>query len=283
MFTVVMAERGRNTRGYGVMPGWFAGVAGTFVLSMVSAYAFLRLRCRGAGYPFSRRAKWWAVSVILLTAILATGVSLAVVAVTDQVRAAFLSLVIPSGLWIGQGSTQDGRRRSTAWLRPLVACLTFPLAQLDDRMGGDLQDWCDARLEAASGTPQRVADAARYYHNQVATRLRNSQGREQLHRWRESIEHKASIVRLISLDTTPARLHAALQWHPSTRDSGRHAADNLSCLADRLESEAQNELYLFLAQVYRLGFRKLLIYPLRPPAPVRARRPPLADRNATAE
>jgi hypothetical protein len=265
------------------MPGWLAGVAGTFLLSLLSACAFLRLRCRGSGNPFSRRAKWWAMTVIALTAIVSTGVSVAAVLVSDHARAAVLGLVIPSGLWIGQGSTQDGRRRSTAWLRPLVACLTFPLAQLYDRLGGDLQDWCDARLEAASGTPQRVADAARYYHNQVATRLRNSQAREQLHRWRESIEHKASIVRLISLDTTPARLHAALQWHPSTRDSGRHAADNLSCLADRLESEAQNELYLFLAQVYRLGFRKLLIYPLRPPAPVRARRPPLADRNATAE
>ena len=265
------------------MPGWFAGVAGTFVLSVVSAYAFLRLRCRGAGYPFSRRAKWWAMSVILLTAILATGVSLAAVAVTDHVRAAFLGLVIPSGLWIGQVSTQEGRRRTTAWLRPLATCLTFPLRRLYDRMGDDLQDWCDARMDAASRTPQRVADAARYYHNQVAARLRNKQAREQLDRWRESIEHKTSIVRLISLDTTPVRLHAALQWHPSTRDSGRYTADDLPYLADRLESEAQNELYLFLAQVYRLGFHKLLIYPLRPPAPVSARRPPLADHNAAAE
>jgi hypothetical protein len=265
------------------MPGWFAGAAGTFVLSMVSAYAFLRLRCRGAGYPFSRRAKWWAMSVILLTAILATVVSLAAVAATDHVRAAFLGLVIPSGLWIGQVSTQEGRQRTTAWLRPLVTCLTFPLRQLYDRMGDDLQDWCDARMDAASRSPQRVADAAQYYHHQVAARLRNKQAREQLGRWRESIEHKTSIVRLISLDTTPARLHAALQWHPSTRDSGRYTPDDLPYLADRLESEAQNELYLFLAQVYRLGFHKLLIYPLRPPAPVHIRRPPLADRNATAE
>ena len=265
------------------MPGWLAGVAGTFLLSLLSAYAFLRLRCRGSGNPFSRRAKWWAMTVIALTAIVSAGVSVAAVLVSDHARAAVLGLVIPSGLWIGQVSTQRACQRTAASLRSLVTCLTFPLSRLYDRMGDDLQDWCDARLEAASGTPQRVADAARYYHNQVTTRLRNSQAREQLHRWRESIEHKASIVRLISLDTTPARLHAALQWHPSTRDSGRYAADDLPYLADRLESEARNELYLFLAQVYRLGFRKLLIYPLRPPAPMRARRPPLADRNATAE
>jgi hypothetical protein len=217
------------------------------------------------------------MSVILLTAILATGVSLAAVAVTDHVRAAFLGLVLPSGLWIGQVSTQEGRQRTAARLQPLTSCLTFPLRQLYGRMGDDLQEWCDARLDAASKTPQRVADATQYYHNQVGARLRNKQARDQLKRWRESIEHKTSIVRLIGLDTTPARLNAALQWHPSTRDSGRYTAHDLMYLADRLESEAQNELYLFLACVYRLGFHKLLIYPL-PAAYTRARQAPPARR-----
>jgi hypothetical protein len=264
------------------MPGWFA-VAGTFVLSMVSAYAFLRLRCRGSGNPFGRRAKWWAMTVIVLTGLVSTGVSVAAVVVSDHARAAFLGLVIPSGLWIGQVSTQRSRRRAAASLRPVAAWLTFPLRQLYDRMGDDLQDWCDARLEAACRTPQRVAEAAQYYHNQAATRLRNSQDREQLNRWRESIEHKTGIIRLITLDTTPARLHAALQWHPSTRDFGKYAPDDLPRLSDRLEIEAQNELYLFLAYVYRLGFHNLLIYPIRPPTPVRPRRRPLAGRNAAAK
>jgi len=265
------------------MPGWFA-VAGTFVLSMVSAWAFLRLRCRGSGNPFGRRAKWWAMTVIVLTGLASTGVSVAAVVASDHARAAFLGLVIPSGLWIGQVSTaQRSRRRDAASLRPVVAWLTFPLRQLYDRMGDDLQDWCDARLEAACRTPQRAAEAAQYYHNQAATRLRNSQDREQLNRWRESIEHKTSIIRLITLDTTPARLHAALQWHPSTRDSGKYAPDDLPRLSDRLEIEAQNELYLFLAYVYRLGFHNLLIYPIRQPTPVRPRRRPLADRNVPAE
>jgi hypothetical protein len=265
------------------MPGWFAGVAGTFALSMVSAYAFLRLRCRGTGPPFGRRAKWWAITVIVLTAMVSTGISMVAVAVSDHARAVFLGLVIPSGLWLGQVAADRQHRRASAWRRPLAACLTFPLRQLYDRMGDDLQDWCDARLDAASGTPQRVAEAAQHYHSRVATRLRNNQAREQLNRWRESIEHKTSIIRLISLDTTPARLHAALQWHPSTRDFGRYAAGDLPYLADRLENEAQNELYLFLAYVYRLGFHNLLIYPLRPPTLMRTRRPPLADRKATAE
>jgi hypothetical protein len=42
----------------------------------------------------------------------------------------------------------------------------------------------------------------------------------------------------------------------------------------------QNELYLLLAHVYRLGIHKLLIYPLWPPTPVHAGHSPLADRNA---
>jgi len=113
----------------------------------------------------------------------------------------------------------------------------------------------------------------------VAGRLRPCPERDQLGRWRESIEHKTSIVRLISLDTATARVNAALQWHPSTRDSGRYAVADLPRLADRLESEAQNELYLFLGQAYRLGFRKLLIYPHRPRPPVTGRGP-LAGRHA---
>jgi len=35
--------------------------------------------------------------------------------------------------------------------------------------------------------------------------------------------------------------------------------------------------------VYRLGFHRLLIYPLRPPAPARTKRRPLVDRKAGGE
>jgi hypothetical protein len=260
------------------MPGWFA-VAGTFLLSMVSAYAFLWLRCRRTGPPFGRRAKWWATTVIVLTAIASTGIGVAAVVVSDH-GAVFLGLVIPSGLLLGQVSADQGRRRSRAWLRALAAGLTFPLRRLYERMGDDLQDWCDTRLEAASRTPQQVGEAVQYYYKQVAARLRNKQALEQLNRWRESIEHKTGIIQLINLDTTPARLHAQLQWHPSTQDFGKYAPDDLPQLAERLETEAQNELYLLLAYVYRLGFHKLLIYPIRPSASVRTRRRPLAGRKA---
>lgn len=256
------------------MPGWIAAVAGTFALSVVSAYVFLRLSCRKSGNPFGRRAKWWAMTVIVLTAIVSTSVSALAVAVSDHARAAVLGLVIPSGLWIGQASTQRSLRRTAAALQPVVACLTYPLRALYDSMGDDMQEWCDTRRQAASKTPQRTADAAQYYYNQVASRLKDGQAREQLERWKESIHHKVHIIQLINLDTMPARLHAELQWHWSTRDYGKYAVGDLPRLADRLEVDAQNELHLFLAYVYRLGHHNLLVYPIRPSTAARGRRYP---------
>ena len=73
-------------------------------------------------------------------------------------------------------------------------------------------------------------------------------------------------MRLISLDTTPARLRDSLQTHPSTQHIRKYADDDLPRLARRLETEALNELHLFLAYVYRLGHHRLLIYPFRPSA-----------------
>ena len=62
--------------------------------------------------------------------------------------------------------------------------------------------------------------------------------------------------------------------HPTTQNTRKYSVDDLPRLASRLEVEAQNELHLFLAYVYRLGYHKLLIYPFRPPA-VRAQAKPV--------
>jgi hypothetical protein len=147
-------------------------------------------------------------------------------------------------------------------------------------MGDDMQDWCDTRLRAASAKPQWIADAVNYYYNQVHGRVRDPRARADLERWRESITHKIGIVRLISLDTTEVRLRDALQMHPSTQNMRKYADDDLPRLARRLETEALNELHLFLAYVYRLGYHKLLIYPFRPSAhrmPVRRAEPTVPD------
>ena len=120
----------------------------------------------------------------------------------------------------------------------------------------------------------------KYYYDQVRGGLKDGQARADLDRWRESITHKISIVRLISLDTTPARLGASLRMHPSTQHIRKYADDDLPRLARRLETEALNELHLFLAYVYRLGHHKLLIYPFRPSvhrAPARRTEPTAPD------
>jgi hypothetical protein len=104
-------------------------------------------------------------------------------------------------------------------------------------------------------------------------RLKDARAREEIGRLRESIEHKIHIVRLIGFDTTPARLERALQFHPSTRDLRKYTADDPARLAHRLEIDAQNELHLLLAYVYRLGYHKLLIFPFRPSSPAHKRPP----------
>jgi hypothetical protein len=143
--------------------------------------------------------------------------------------------------------------------------LTLPFSRLYDRMGDDLQDWCDTRTRAASPKPQWIADAAEYYYKQVAVRFRQGQVREDLDHWMMSISHKIRIVQLINLDSEPDRVRATLQMHPSTQQARKYDDGDLPRLALRLETEALSELNLFLAYVYRLGYHHMLIYPFRPP------------------
>src|SRR5712691_5209513 len=173
------------------MPSWVVGVVGTFVLSLLSAYGFLRLRCRGVGPPFGPRARTWAVLIVVATALLSTGLGLLLVAASHHIRAAYVGLLVPSGLW-------------------LAARLTLPLGRLYDRMGDDMEDWCDTRIRAAAEKPQWISAAAKYYYDQVEGRIKDEKAREELDSWRESIVHKISIVRLINLDTTPDRLQESL-------------------------------------------------------------------------
>jgi hypothetical protein len=258
------------------MPSWVVGVAGTIALSMVSAYGFLLLRCRGTGHPFGPRSKSWAITVVVITATISTALGVAAVAAGHHVRAAYVGVIVPSGLWLGKASAQRRSRRGSLLPKPLVGYLALPLHCLDDRMGDDLQDWCDTRSRAVSGKPQRVAGAAQYYYNQVAGRLKDDRAREELSSWRDSIRHKIEIVQMIGRYEPLERVENALQSHASTSNTHKYDADDLPRLARRLESEAENELHLFLAFVYRRGYRKLLIYPFRPtPAP--RRKPPGRD------
>ena len=238
------------------MLGWVVGGIGTFAVSLVFACVFLQMRCRGVGPPFGRHARPWAVFIVLATALVSAGVGLLILAASHQAPAALAGVVVPGGLWLTSVSAPRDRLQA-GWL-------TRPLSNLYDAMGVDMQAWCDIRHRAATEEPQWISDAAKYYYDQVKGRVKDRRALEELCDWRDSIVHKISIVRLINLDTTPARLREWLQKHPSTQNQRRIADHDLPRLARRLESDATNELDLFLASVYRLGYHKLLIYPFRP-------------------
>jgi hypothetical protein len=242
------------------MPSWVIGVAGTFVLSLIVAYGFLRLRCRRIGPPFGPRARYWALFIVVATAVMSSAVGLLLVVASKHVPA-YVGIIVPSGLWLSKLPPQRDRDLLP---RSLSGLLTLPFSRLYDRMGDDMERWCDTRLRAVSPDPQWIADAAQYYSNQAEGLRGESPARANLDRWRDSIRHKISIVRLINLDAGPERLRASLQMHSSTAHLRKYNDEDLARLADRLETEALNELRLFLASIYRLGYHTMLIFPFRP-------------------
>lgn len=251
------------------MPSWAAGAAGTLAISAVSAYLFLQLRCKGIGYPFGPRARWWAMAVVLMTAMVATGLGVAAVAVSDHLRAVYIGVLVPSGLWLGKQSATHRGRRGSAVLRTLLADVTAPLRYLNDCMGHDMQHWCEVKSAAAAKNPELIYDAAEHYYLQVANQVKDRQKHDDLDIRLLSIKHKAAIARRVRLGTAGAAvLEHDLQDHPATRENRKYAADDPVLLASRLESDAENELALLLAFIYQLGYRKVLTYHGFKPAPV---------------
>lgn len=232
------------------MPSVVFGIVGTFALSLVVASRFIRLPCHGHGRPFGRHSWPWAWLVMVATAVVSTGVGLLIAAASREMLAALAGVLVPGGLAL---ITLPPQARTV---------LTFPLHRLYDRMGDDLRDWCDIRLDAAKRKPRWIADAVEYYFLQVNSGLSDIKTRNELNGWRNSIADKIHIVEQISEDTTPAQLRILLYKHLSIR--GRAPEDEPLRVARRLESDALSELELFLAAIYRLGYHKLLIYPYRP-------------------
>jgi len=211
------------------------------------------------------------------TAIVSTGVGLLIVAASRHSPAAYAGIIVPGGLWFSKLPPQGDRLSSGREFSAGV--LTFLFGRLYERMGDDMQNWRETRLTAASVKPQWIADAATYYYDQVRGRLKDDRARAELGARQESIRCSIEIVRLISLDTTPARLRERLQNHPS-KHVRKYPDDDRPWLARRLESDALGELDQFLDRIYQLGYHKMLIYPFRPSvhrAPARSAEPTAPD------
>jgi hypothetical protein len=242
------------------MPGLVLGGVVTFAASLLVACWFLRRRCRGIGPPFGPRARYWAWFIVAATASVSTIVGVLLLA-TSRVPA-YIGILVPGGLWLSKVPPQRDR---DVLPRTWPALLTLPFSRLYDRMGDDMQAWCDTRIEAARPRPQWIAAAAQYYWHQMG-RVTDRRARADLDRWRDSITHKIAMVNLIDLDPGPGRLRVSLQVHPSTQNARKYSEDDPARTARRLETEALNELNLFLAYAYRHGYHRMLIYPFRPGA-----------------
>ena len=249
------------------MPGLVVAGVITFAVSFMLACLLLRWRCRGIGPPFGRRARYWASFIVVATASVSALVGVLFLA-AGRVPA-YVGILVPGGLWLSKLPPQ---RDQNVLPRARSAVLTLPFSRLYDRMGDDMQEWCDIRIEAARPRPQWIADAAQYYWNQMG-RVTDRRARADLDRWLQSITHKIAMVNLIALEPGPRRLRASLQLHPSTQDSRKYSENDPARTARRLETEALNELHLFLAYAYRHGYHTMLIYPYRPSAHRAAARP----------
>jgi hypothetical protein len=243
------------------MPSMVLGAVGTFAVAVMLACGFLWLRCRTIGPPFGPRARYWSLFIVLATALVSTGAGLLIGAASHHDHAAFVGIIVPGGLWLRKMPPQRDRDMLP---RTMTGLLTLPFSRLYDAMGDDMQDWCDIRLTAASVEPKWISDAAKYYYTQVAPRLRGKKALSDLERWRDSIIWKIDIERKIDSGVNPALVWATLQAHPATQHLRGPNDEDLPRLARRLETEALNELSLFLGYAYRLGYHKLLIFPFRP-------------------
>ena len=198
------------------MPGLVLGVVVTFALSLILSCTFLRMRCRGVGTPFGPRARYWGTFIAVSTAAVSTAVGMLIVAASSHSGAAYAGIIVAPGLLLSKVPPQrdlEMRPRTGAHL------VTLPFSRLYDRIGDDMQAWCDYRMAAAKSEPRYLGHTVQYYWNQMS-RVRDRRTRDILDTLRKSIVHKMDCVRLIDLDAShgpaarrvpAAPLHAA---HP---------------------------------------------------------------------
>ena len=137
------------------MPSEVIGVAGTFVLSLIVAYGFLRLRCRGIGPPFGPRARYWALFIVVGTAVTSSAVGLLLVVAGKHVPA-YVAIIVPSGLWLSKLPPQRDRDMLPRNLVGPADAAVQPPLRPDGRRHAGL-----VRHQAGGGVAQSAVDIGR--------------------------------------------------------------------------------------------------------------------------
>jgi hypothetical protein len=266
---------------------WTWRLSITFALTCASASFFLFLRCHGAGRPFARSSRVWALSVIGVTSLLSTGVALAGAAIVAYLPMPFIGVVGPSGLCLSQIRNRRAERPglvhdlSTLWLRRL-------LARLQEGMAEERMTWCEQHLDQAWSTGE-LSMAARHYQDYLHDRLSPEERRRgQIYARVRAIETRLTIVQLIDNGSGRTKVSTALQRSHVTKNARyRNYLDDLGRLADILRHDAERDLIRLLGVAYGGGYYRMpTFYPPRrinavmdvPARPARTRAQPQAQR-----
>lgn len=249
----------------------------TFVLALVSATAFLLLRCQGVGRPFGGGSRWWAMAAILLTSALSTAAAVAGVALLRYVHPALLGVIAPSGLWLGQLRRVRADERQSRSHDAHGLGLTWLLDRMHQGMAEDRLSWCEERVDRGWRLDQLVA-AGRFYRDYLKERLPPAERpRAKVDMRLRAIEDRLDIVRLIENGASPLKVQAALRASRFTkgRRYEKYRRDLLH-LSDLLRHDAEQELIRMLSAGYLSGCYRLPVF--RPSGRVPWREPDLPAR-----
>ncbi|MFI7699793.1 hypothetical protein [Nonomuraea sp. NPDC049480] len=256
----------------------------TVVLALVSAVAFLLLRCQGKGRPFGPTARWLTIAIAMLTGLVSAGVALLTGWLLDDLLAKALGVqdllatalgaAAPSGLWLSQMRGKEDERRSvgreaaTFWLVSL-------LARLDQAMAEDQRLWCERRVDD-SWSIYELSLAANRYHERIGERLApEERRRERIHARLDAIERRLDVAALIEDGATRSKVVTALNGSRHTRLARyERYLNDLRRLHGVLKHDAESDLLRLLASAYRAGYRSLpeFVPPSRARDPETARR-----------
>ncbi|MFI6598353.1 hypothetical protein ACIBHX_19015 [Nonomuraea sp. NPDC050536] len=232
----------------------------TVGLAILSAVAFLLLRCQSRGRPFGPQARWLALAVVLLTGCASAVVALAGGFLLNQYLSTALGVIAPSGLWLSQVRAREEDRRSLAREAATFWLVTL-LARLDQAMAEDQLVWCERRVDD-SWSIYELSLAAFRYHERIRERLTPEERRRaRVHARLDAIERRLDVAALIEDGAPRSKVVTALRGsrHTKTPRYERYLND-LTRMHGILRHDAENELLRLLAIAFRAGYRSLPVF-----------------------